>query len=562
MWICVVSIFVASITACQARQPPKLSKRDLAVIEDFRRIDRDARAMVTTLRTDLELELDLDSNRQRALSKTWRDLQLRVENAALEDAALDAALREYAEARGAVISVLWSAPEQGVSSTRMFELVVERWARADAADAELQRVLTKYDLPPLPAVVEPQVALRAAAATAATNAAFLLVDGTVLRVDAAGFHVFATDASWIDASPGGVLWVCGGRTLVRWDGTQRFEYPSKLPVASCAVGTDGALWLFDEEDRGGRLARFDGTTWSIKNTPRSYFGPYTPILVDKDQTAYAKHDSKAYVLRPDGWKVLDLDRAARGAWVQDLVRGNDGHVYAIYQVESAGEHPSAFAQLSATGGKPPLHVDDWYQISRWSAVVDGDGLPTLLDHRRSTIMQGEQRMRLPVPPVRGMGHFAQPFALDGRARIWADLFDGLYVIDARSNTRVVFPHGSIDLVRGPIERVVVIGDGPELPPPGPVHARTFSGIVLDENAAPIANALVETCANPPPCAPKAPRWSTRTDRDGRFTLDLPRWRLILALQREEPEPRLWYLPSACCAGDATDLGRLQVSNQW
>ncbi len=117
----------------------------------------------------------------------------------------------------------------------------------------------------------------------------------------------------------------------------------------------------------------------------------------------------------------------------------------------------------------------------------------------------------------------QSAALDDQDRVWVSSREGLSVVGA-DKTATEYPSGSVlELVGNTVNDIIVVGDGPSLPAPGPAKTGSVTGKVLLEGT-PVANAKLEMCASPSyggsqPCFDSKVKFAGTTNDKGEFTFD-------------------------------------------
>ena len=126
--------------------------------------------------------------------------------------------------------------------------------------------------------------------------------------------------------------------------------------------------------------------------------------------------------------------------------------------------------------------------------------------------------------------------------------------------------GSVAELVGPVESILVLGAGPELPKVGEVVTGGLKGQVIAEGK-PAAGVEVELCASPSmmfetsPCADATKRFEVTTDSEGRFSVtDVPLGVYGVAVKTDGK----WQVTRATNGADAMtaqavlDLGQVLV----
>lgn len=533
-----------------------LTQAQRQALVDFRQVERDCVERFAQLEREYEIELTDEHDLPKLASAplaAWRAMRTRVE-ATRFDGELDTTLRRYLDERERAWTMCCNEP------TSIDYRTATEAALADAA--RVAALLAKYQLPALPPPPPAAAVTLRAPPAAPPGRAYVWAGDTVLVVDETGFRVVANDVTSMDVTPDGTLWACGSWHVTRWDG-KATDFKTKLYAPLCAADSHGTLWLLvdDLQQPKDQLVAFDGTTW--KSTVATVGDPFRDIegfAIDRDGRTYAlsrDHSGgrdRVFVFEQRAWREVELANDASVS-TEHLFRGADGKVWLIWQIAKGDEHPYALAELTPAGPKPPV-FDNGLRGSSLFAVVDANGVATVLDAQRNVIEQGTLERKLPMAVSSGGDSRMGPasFAFDGSGRIWIDLADGLNVIEP-DGKRTVYPRGSIDGIRRPIRAIVVVGGGPKLPAPSPAVTRTITG-TLKNGDTPLANVPIAMCSgSSPPCAKGLPHWEATTDAGGRFTLEnVPRWRYSLSALVGERGEKHWHgLDGTECCGDVTEL---------
>jgi hypothetical protein len=547
---------VAIVVLAACVSPPSISAKDWQIVADFRAVDRVSVQAVLTAVHQYEHHLtdhwDASKRIERA-AKTWNEMRARIEHLKLDDDKLDRLLQRYLEHRGLAIHhaarMLGLQDDEAVNAAAYHERDAEANEMLAVLDARLakRRVHVAPAPPPDAGVVLQQPP------PAPPGAAYFLVGDTVVVLDDAGFRVVATEIENMHVAENGVIWACSSWRAVKWDGETTTVIRPKIYNATCGVGADGTLWVFEPSlyGTGDRIGSFDGNQWKIVHADiDAGWRGAEQLVVTRDGTVYARTDRQILILENTEWRPVTPSTSP----IEHIFRGHDGNAWVIEQTLSgAHDYPDALFMITPRGLAEPSFVDDHFQTSRLWANVDATGRATIFDARRNVIVQGTQTLRLPVPNTQS-AYASRPggFAYDAGGRLWVDLVDGLSVIDP-DGTRHVFPIGSVDALRRPISEVHVIGAGPTLPTAGidRARSRTISGTV--KVAARTDIIMCVTASGDPPCGKGVKAWSERTDSEGRFTFEnVPLFRFDL--RARVLGTKHWRsLTGDCCDGEQTVL---------
>jgi hypothetical protein len=117
----------------------------------------------------------------------------------------------------------------------------------------------------------------------------------------------------------------------------------------------------------------------------------------------------------------------------------------------------------------------------------------------------------------------QAVALDGQNRAWVSSKEGLTVIAPDKTVQEYANSSVMELVGSYVTDIVVVGNGPALPAPGPLHVGGVTGKALVEGT-PVANAKVEMCTSPSwggsqPCFDAKVKFVGTTNDKGEFTFE-------------------------------------------
>jgi hypothetical protein len=568
----VIVVFVVIVATLLAGCPRTLSESDRAALQDFRTVERACLARAAEILRDESIHLSDEADLVRAIEsdlvKPWQAMRARVNIDELKVSdELAAALRRYFDERELAWKALASSINADYYAIQSTPPVNHRWQYRDStADAEKDKAvidakLAALKLPPLPPLAAaPIVDLDPPPAVTTPGAAYFLVGRSVVLLDDNGFRTIATDVDRMDVLPDGRMWACSTWHVAFWDGTKTTDYKPKIVSSVCAAGPDGELWVADDDldDKGkDQLGMFDRTKWKIVTS--SIGGPHdrvTQIAVDKDRRIYA-YSGGVFVF-DKGWRQLGMPNNT--GYYNHLLRGNDGHVWATYDVKTNRGNPTGLARLTPAGGDEPVYLEDNTQSSVQFASIDTAGAYTVLDPRRNRLVQAKKTMVLPMPVARDFWERENPgpFSIDGAGRIWIDLVDGLNVIE-KGGKRTIYPRGSIDGIHEEIRMIAVVGAGPKLVAPGPVVTRTIKGQLYNGGKLELA-----MCGDPlgRDCPPGLPTWKTTSDAEGAFTFEnVPRWKMSIHGHVGLSGDKMWSILNAPCCAEATDLGEVSFHRE-
>lgn len=556
-------VFLVALAGC----PRPVSNADRDALQDFRTVDRACLAKLDEILRDESMHLsdtnDLVLQIRVELVKPWREMRARMklEERKLGDE-LTKVLGRYVDERELAWTSLATAIEveyNGIQTT-----VNHRWQyreSTDAANADAKIIgakLAGLKLPALPPLAAaPIVELDPPPPVTTPGAAYFLVGRNVVRLDDKGFATIATDIDTMDVLPDGTMWACSMWHLAHWDGTKTTDYKPKLPVTACAAGPDGVVWVLNDrhyDNAVDQLGRFDGTTWKITTAAIGDASTSTEaLLVDREGRLYAldrgSSGGDGVFILDKTWRQLALQKVSESSYINHLVRGGDGAVWATYQVASGGKYPSGVARLLPAGGDEPTYIADYFQQEQIYPFIDAAGRYTVLDPRRNVLEQANKKRTLPMPVAqRYYSRDAGPVWIDGAGRIWLDLVDGINVIE-KGGKRTIYPRGSIDGIRENVKTIVVTGAGPALVTPPPVVTRTITGQLRDGG-----KLELWLCGDPwsRECPPGLPVWKTWSDAEGNFTFEnVPRWTFSIQGLVGISGSKVWrVLDTKCCADGA------------
>jgi hypothetical protein len=351
---------------------------------------------------------------------------------------------------------------------------------------------------PKPAAPKPQLVSGPAQGQPAY---FLLSNNLITRLDDAGWSVVwdPTGQSYVRtifAGQDGDLYVHDSTGVHRVVGTSRhtllsFDHRDASEHSSdpapkviermdhLALGHDGDLWFADnvwEADTGVAVVRRDGTwTWNAGHSIGIEHG-LDGFVVDNGGTVWLLSGHGILFKRKGRWwrRIQSWELTDSEFRPEALELGKSGEAFVLaydglLRLDSNGEIRERAAVDLERPDKLALGPGD-------QAVISGAGCalrrydfsqpgPTFEPNPDGPPAAGRE----PVwsrPASTGLCSAARALALDGRRRIWATGPHGLVVIDEAGE--VAYPRGSVPALSGNVSEIVVLGDGPLLPTPGPV----------------------------------------------------------------------------------------------
>jgi hypothetical protein len=383
---------------------------------------------------------------------------------------------------------------------------------------------TAEKLEPAPIEIKPEASELTASAPPVTKPAapprqptegqpayFLSPNDIIARLDDAGWSVvWGPGQGYVQsifAGPDGNLYVHDSKGVHRIVGTSRhtllsFDRRGSSEGASeptsdvlermrlVALGHDGELWFAGNEwdaDTGVASVRRDGTwTWNAGHSMGIEDHMLHGLVVDEGGTVWLLSGHGVLFKRGDRWwrRIQNWQLSDREGSPPELEVGSSGEVYVLaydglLRLDSKGEireraavdleWPSA---LALGPGEQAVISDKDCALRRYDFSQPGVALEPNPDGPPAA-------GREPVwsrPASTGVCSDTGALAIDGLRRIWVVGRQGLAVIDEAGE--VAYPRGSVPTLSGDVSEIVVFGDGPVLPTPGPVLRGGFRARIL------------------------------------------------------------------------------------
>jgi hypothetical protein len=371
---------------------------------------------------------------------------------------------------------------------------------------------------------EPEPEL-AAATTAAGPAYFVINSGGVAKLDGAGVTLIQAElerhVSRLFLGPEGGVYLLDARSLRKIEGegiveVERFSFDDVAPVDDLAFAPDGRMWLIGGKGVGTRV---DGA-WELTPLAEldSSFG--AKLAISGSGRVWLVGSKAAYDREEASWVALDLSRLGAVPLLEWPMASPQGPVFAT--------NGKQLIRLSKTQLELiPLGGDE---LVPYGAGLDiaADGQVGLATATCDLVRVDPGKQGSHDAPWRFAGEdygcdTAEAIALDGRHRFWVASREGLSVVGADRELRE-YPAGSFVELAGRVSHMLVVGQGPELPPVPPVKTATLVGELRigDEPGAKLAVELCPTVRvheQGSPCAAAKVRLEVITDAAGRFRVE-------------------------------------------
>jgi hypothetical protein len=241
----------------------------------------------------------------------------------------------------------------------------------------------------------------------------------------------------------------------------------------------------------------------------------------------------------------------------DLTVDQEGRVWALDGYSLAMYDGSQLIQLAQSGGG--IFAID----SQGQAWINAEGGAYALKNGKKTRYTEGQ---LP-------SDFVNRIVVDAHDRVWFGTMRGVTILDGGVWT--TYHMSNSGLQDDEIDRIVVTGAGPNLPPPLEKPYGAISGRILQANGAPLANAVVEVCTQEletyylgeTPCSAQPFIGRAQTGANGKFLLEnLPAGYYYLTMDQDGNwvELRVTYGIGGKSVlvrpGETNDLGDIQLGS--
>jgi hypothetical protein len=247
-----------------------------------------------------------------------------------------------------------------------------------------------------------------------------------------------------------------------------------------ALGHDGELWFAGDgwdADTGVAVVRRDGTwTWNAGDSMGIEDHSISGLVVDAGGTVWLLSRHGILFKRGDRWwrRIQSWELSEREGSPPELGLGSSGEVFVLaydglLRLDSKGEIRERAAvdlewphALALGPGDQAVISDKDCALRRYDFSQPG---PALEQNPDGPPAAGRE----PVwsrPASTGVCSDTGALAIDGLRRIWIAGRQGLAVIDEAGE--VAYPRGSVPALSGRVSEIVVFGDGPTLPTPGPL----------------------------------------------------------------------------------------------
>ena len=308
----------------------------------------------------------------------------------------------------------------------------------------------------------------------------------------------ATDADMIACGSSNEIWGGGYKGVSHFDGSTWIHYPATEYLGSSepvnlvngiAIAPNGNVWVATADS----IATFNGTNWQVYETGKGYGNK--PIS-----------------------KVLAVDSIGN-VWTADLhtLQKYDGIQWSTFDIPSS---PTVIC----------ITIDEdnrvWVGTNRGIFVFDQKTSSWVLGFREETLS----------------GVQVNAMQFDRQGRLWVATNYGLDIYDGSAWT--IYHMHTADLFANSADKVIVFGDGPQLPALAPKAPGSVRGKLLNP---PYTNTQVEIClesviimySGATPCARQLYHVVTNVDADGNFEFtDIPVGKYYIMIQEDEDT---WYV---------------------
>lgn len=344
------------------------------------------------------------------------------------------------------------------------------------------------------------------------------------KLDASGWSMILDDkrASFTKV----LLGADGNVYVVDWDGVKKingssldtvakFDFNTFSGVSSIAVGKDGKIYGAGY-NKYGVFADGKWTASELKD-----LGPEIDSLngaaLASDGTVWVGHSKGVLFNKGGTWAALDVSSLGDFFYPSQLSNSPTGEVFVTIGSHLVRLTPEKVEKIEFKAeGWASYSTDMAYNSKGHVLAASGSCELVRLDPANPgeqwTVKKGDYNCLS-----------LQVAGLDDQNRAWVYSREGLSVIGP-DKTVTEYPNSTVMEILGsyPAE-IVVVGNGPALPAPGPVRTAGVTGKVLLEGTA-VANSKIEMCATPSwggsqPCFDSKVKFSGSTNDKGEFAFE-------------------------------------------
>ncbi|MCH9686568.1 MAG: hypothetical protein K0V04_34365, partial [Deltaproteobacteria bacterium] len=333
----------------------------------------------------------------------------------------------------------------------------------------------------------------------------------------------------------GVPYVLTNQAIYRLEGTRAkhladtWSHEPRIWATHVAVTTNGELWTGGT----GQVAHHDGSTWTVETTDFDVNG----IAIDGTGLVWLATETGAFRREGSGWEPVVLDGGATGAPGLSGASTEPASGSVIVwgrrlAVQVRGRRPPM--PLGFMAGLPtPTEAAPEARYDHIGASASGYRVASFSHGRHIVRIEPDGTMRhdgsgTDFEGLVGCGFIcvnpAQPrIEIDTQGRAWLATDAGLAVLGP-AETRAFFPMSSMPALTGEVEAMLVLGDGPRLPPARPIRTAGLRGRLMSAQGEPLRRMPFDLCPRPElaagsPCATSSLRTHGASDQDGEFSLD-------------------------------------------